>query len=224
MQGGRGGVPLLVWLTGQRVVCVGAGPVAAEKVLPLVEAGAVVEVVAPDAVDVLRQAADDGKLVWHRRSFEGTDLDGAVLVLAATADGAVNARVAAAATERSTLCVRVDRSPRHLPSGTAAFLATLRRGPLLLAVSTSGCAPALSRRIRDELAGRYGPEYGELAELLGALREDPQVRAALSGLPPAERRARWRSTLDADTLDLIRNGHVTTAKEVVTACLCSSSD
>ncbi len=174
-------------MEGQRVVCVGAGPVAASKALPLLDAGADLVVVAPEAVDAIQAAA----LTWHRRPYEPGDLDGALLAIAATGILAVDDQVARDAAARRIFCVRTDGG------GTAAFPAVVRRGPLLLTVSTSGQAPALARRIRQRLEREYGPEWGDVATLLGELRMAPEVRAALWGADQVERRRRWHAALDA---------------------------
>ena len=214
------GLPLTVYLAGCRVLVVGAGPVAARKVRRLDAVGAEVTVVAPEAVAELSEAARRGRLTWHRRPFESTDVEGAALILAATASSEVNDRVAEAAAAQSTLCVRADGA-RH---GTASFAAAVRRGPLTIAVSTDGAAPALARRVREELAERYDEPYGQLAALLGSLRRDEAVRAALAGQDEGERAARWRRAASPDILAMIRAGHLQRAKEVARTCLLSSSD
>jgi siroheme synthase-like protein len=183
-------VPLTVRLQGQRVVCVGAGPVAAAKALPLLHAGADLVVVAPTAVADLQAAAADQRLVWLRRRYQPGDLDGALLAIAATADRIVDEGIGRDAAARRILCIRVDGR------GTAALPAVVRRGPLQLTVSTSGQAPALARRLRAQLEATYGPEWGELAALLGHLRARSDVRATLAGLDPAERGRRWRAVID----------------------------
>jgi siroheme synthase-like protein len=188
-----GGVPLVARLAGQRVVCVGGGPVAAAKALPLLDAGADLLVVAPTAVEGIRAAAVAGRLRWERRVYAAGDLDRALLALAATADPGVNARVAAEAARRPCLCVRVDSGA----AATASFAAAVRRGPLTIAVSTDGRAPVLSRWLRQRLEAEYGPEWGELAALLGELRASPEVEAAMAGLDAAGRARRWRAALDA---------------------------
>ena len=219
------GVPLLVSLVGQRVVCVGAGPVAAAKLRPLLDAGAEVVVVSPEAAEEVAEAARANRCSWHRRPYEAADLAGALLVVAATSSPEVNARVAADAAALPAFCVRVDvTGPDDPAPGSAALLATVRRGPLLLAVSTSGEAPSLARRIRADLERTYDEAWGACAELLGQLRRDPGVRAALAQLPAADRRRRWRSIPVIDIVDLLRNGSFTDAKDVATACLSSSSD
>jgi precorrin-2 dehydrogenase/sirohydrochlorin ferrochelatase len=186
-----GWVPLTVNLRGQRVVCVGAGSVAAMKSLPLLEAGAALIVVAPEAVADIQDAAADGRLVWLRRRYQPGDLDGALLAIAATANHTIDQGVSEEAAKQQVLCIRVNGK------GTAALPAVVRRGPLQLAVSTSGQAPALARRLREQLERTYGPEWGELAALLGQLRARPDVRAAMDGIDPAERRRRWRAAVDA---------------------------
>jgi precorrin-2 dehydrogenase/sirohydrochlorin ferrochelatase len=217
------GVPLLVRVAGRRVLCAGAGPIATAKALSLLDAGAELLVVAPEATPAIRQAAATGLLRWHSRRYQSADLDGALLVLAATADPAVNDRVAADADARGVLCVRVGAGDAGIP-GSAALMSAVRRGHLTLAVSTGGRAPALSRRLRGALEEAYGPEYGELVELLGGLRRSPAVREHLAGLPDAERRARWRAVLDTDILTLLRAGQPEAATELAAACLCSSWD
>jgi siroheme synthase-like protein len=129
----------------------------------------------------------------------------------------------------ATLCVRVDRDPDaatapRSAAGSAAFAAAVRRGPLTIAVSTGGQAPSLARLLRAELEDTYGPEYGEVAALLGELRGDPAVRRHLATLDSDGRRAAWRAIPLADILRLIRKGLVLDARELALACLSSSSD
>lgn len=214
----RTGVPVMLRVDGRLVVGVGAGPVAAAKLLPLLRQGARVRVIAPKADDPIKAAADEGLLEWERRGYRDGDLDGAVLAVAATDVAEVNAAVAAEAQRRALPCVRADGG------GSADLMADLRRGPLTLAVSTGGASPALSARVRERLEDDFGPEWGALAELLGELRGDPDVRAAMAPIPPGERRLKWRSLMDTNILTLLRVGDIQAAREVAFACLCSSSD
>src|SRR5690242_16754996 len=96
------GYPLLLDVVGRRVLVVGAGTVAARRIRALVEAGAQVEVVAPEVSDEVAGAA----VTLQRRRFEAADLDGAWLAFACTDDPAVNAQVAAACEARRVFCVR----------------------------------------------------------------------------------------------------------------------
>lgn len=213
-------LPLSVRLVGLPVVGVGAGRVAAAKLLPMVDGGARVTVVAPHASRAIAQLADGDRLTWHRRTWTEADLDGAMLVVAGTDDAEVNAAVVAAATARGTLSIRVDAEGE----GSADVAAAVRRGPLTIAVATGGNAPALAARLKEELGAAYGPEWGELAAIYGELRRDPDVRAALSGCSADQRRQRWRALPVTDILRLIRTGRRLEAKRVASACLSSSSD
>ena len=216
MTGRPTAAPLLVRLDGRRVVGVGGGRVAAGKLLPLAtESGALVDVVSPALDDRLA-----GVVTWYQRSYDGpADLAGALLVVAATDDAQVNARVAADAADLGVLCVRTDAEGQ----GSAAFPATVRHGPLTIAVGTDGRSPTVSRWLSAELAQTYGPEYGALVLLLGELRRDPAIRASLASLTGDERRLAWRSIPLVDILALLRSGSVESAKEVAAACLSSYS-
>ena len=217
------GVPLLVDLCDRLVVVVGGGPIAAAKVATL-EAGSPkpldMVIVAPEVTAALHARIAAGRARWRDRTYTDGDLDNAWLAIAATASPEVNAAVADEAERRRVWCIRVDDAE----SSSAALLGAVRRGPLVLAISTSGTSPALAARLRADIADRYGPEWGELAELLGALRRDPEIRAAMSRLPPETRRRRWHAVIDPDIVGLIRSGRRSEAKEVAVACLCSSSD
>lgn len=217
MTGRPTAAPLLVRLAGRRVVGIGGGRVAAGKLVPLAtDHGAVLEVVAPALDDRLASVA-----TWHQRYYEGpADLAGAFLVVAATDDRDVNTRVAADAEELGVLCVRTDAEG----DGSAAIPATVRHGPLTIAVGTDGRSPTVSRWLREELAATYGAEYGALVLLLAELRRDPGIRAHLATLSGDQRRLAWRSIPLVDILALLRSGSVESAKEVAAACLSSYSD
>jgi precorrin-2 dehydrogenase / sirohydrochlorin ferrochelatase len=173
-------------LAGRPAVVVGAGTVALRKIRALLDAGADVFVVAPCAAASVEALADAGHVRLSRRPYASGDLDDAVLVIAATDDEEVNARVSADAGSRGILVNVVDR-----PSLCSFTLpAVLRRGSLTIAVATEGLCPTLAAKIRDEVAERYGEDYANLTEALGRLREQmigqgwdsARVGRALAGL------------------------------------------
>jgi precorrin-2 dehydrogenase/sirohydrochlorin ferrochelatase len=159
--------PILMDLDGKRALVVGGGEVAERKIKTLVSCGARVDVVSLDLCPGLEGLERDGRIRRVGREFEETHLDGAVLVIAATDDAGVNRRVGAAAKARGIPVNAVDQ-----PADCTFILpAVIRRGDLLLAVSTSGRSPALARRIREELEERFGPEYAGFLALMGRVRE-----------------------------------------------------
>ena len=139
--------PLFLDLRNKPVLVVGAGSVAASKLQPLLAAGAVVTVVAPVAVPEIVELSAAGQLRWQQRRFRPLDLRGVWLAVAATADHAVNAQVAHAATSRRIFVNAVDD-----PQSASAYAgAIVRRGPVTAAISSGGQAPALSRLLRETL-------------------------------------------------------------------------
>jgi uroporphyrin-III C-methyltransferase / precorrin-2 dehydrogenase / sirohydrochlorin ferrochelatase len=134
--------PLFLKLAGRRVLLVGAGVVATEKLRHLLDAGADVTVVAP----TIAPAIDAAPVTLVRRGFQPADLDGVWLVVAA-APPDVNREVAVAAAERHIFVNAVDD-----PASASAYAAAvLRRDQLTLAISTDGAAPALAGLFREAL-------------------------------------------------------------------------
>jgi siroheme synthase-like protein len=138
-------LPIFLRLSGKDVLVVGAGAVAERKIEDLVEAKAVVRVVALDATPAVELLANDGHIQLERRAFTDADIEGAWLVIAATTDPAVQARACSLADERRTFSIAIDDPP----NGSAYSASVVRRGPLCVAISSSGEAPALSRLLRE---------------------------------------------------------------------------
>jgi uroporphyrin-III C-methyltransferase / precorrin-2 dehydrogenase / sirohydrochlorin ferrochelatase len=135
--------PAFLKLDGLPVVVVGGGPVAAGKLDGLLAAGARVTVVAPSVVPAIRERA--GVKVIERR-FHPAHLAGARWVVAA-ATPEINRDVAAAAATRGLFVNAVDD-----PSVATAYLGgVVRRGPVEIAISTGGLAPALAGLLREAL-------------------------------------------------------------------------
>lgn len=139
--------PLFLRLTGRTVLVVGAGSVGTRKIEELIAAGAQVRVVAPHASFAALAHATAGKIELRGRAFEPADLDGAWLCIAATNDSVANAAIAVAAEARRIFVNAVDD-----PVNASAFFASIiRRPPFLIAISSSGQLPALSRLLREVL-------------------------------------------------------------------------
>jgi len=135
-------LPLFVDLNRKRILLIGGGNVAASKLPTLLATGALVTLVAPQ---ICPAAILEGVSI-RRRPFRPSDLKGVWFVVAA-ATHAVNAQVARAA-ERRRIFVNAVDDPKN---GTANFAATIRRGDLLLAISTGGTVPAMARLLREAL-------------------------------------------------------------------------
>jgi siroheme synthase-like protein len=210
---GAFGFPVALELTGRPCVVVGDGEAAEAKVEALLEAGAEVTVVGDEPGPVLRALEDAGRIRLRRRPYRRGDLMGAFLAIAATGDRALNAAVHREADARRVLLNSVD-DPGH---SHFAVPSVLRRGDLVVAISTGGRAPALARRLRLELEDQLGPEYGELVDLLAeARREAAPVRTRLDFVTWARL---WERALRADLAGLLRQGRADEVRHLVRAAL-----
>jgi siroheme synthase-like protein len=176
-------------------------------VADLLETGARVEVVAPVVSPEIAAWAEQQKVTVARRPFEGGDVEGAWLCVAATDDPAVNRSVVGAA-ERERCFVSAAGDG---PTSSARPMAVLRRGDLEVAVGTSGRAPAAAAMVCRELATLVGPEYGVLIDLMAEARAE------------AEPGANWQAALDSGILASIRAGRLDEARKGLRTCLSSSS-
>ena len=185
-------------LQSRHCVVIGGNSEAGRKVEGLLAANASVTVISESLTDELAARADQQRITWLPRACRPGDLQGAWLAIATVRDTALAARLKAEAESRGVLLNVADDAPHsNFVSG-----ALMRRGPLAIAVSTSGRSPALAVRIRKKLEQTFGPEYAELLELLGELREP--LAAAAPGFEA--RKALWEKLLDSQVLELLRRG------------------
>jgi precorrin-2 dehydrogenase / sirohydrochlorin ferrochelatase len=197
---------ILTNLAHVRCVVVGGGAVAERKVGELLEGGARPHVISPQLTAQLAAWRDAGRIEHRARVYGGGELHGAFLVIAATGDRGVNAAIAEEGVGLGLL-VNVADEPAVGNFHTAA---TVRRGDLLIAVSTGGASPALSARIRRELAERYGDEYARLLALLRRLRDGPARQ-----LGPPQRASLWRGVVAGPVLGWLRGGEEARAEAYV---------
>ena len=183
--------PANLSLAGRACLVVGGGKVALRKVTSLVECRAHVTVVSPEFCPELT-ALDGVRLV--QRAFEDNDAAGAMLAFAATSDPDVNRQVARAARRHGALVNVVD-TPAECDFIVPSVLA---RGDLTISVCSGGAAPALSRRVRQDLETIVPADYADYVTLLAELRADVMSRVA----DAACRREIFRRLADASTWGL----------------------
>jgi len=159
--------PAFLKLTNRRVLVVGGGSIAAQKIPGLLEAGGHVHVVSPKLSPQLTEWVRNRQIDWSPKPFEPADLHGVFLVIAATSLRDLNAQVYREADRRNILCNAVDDIDHcHFYYGSI-----VQRGDLQIAISTNGKSPALAQRLRKELEAQFGPEYECWLDWLGAARE-----------------------------------------------------
>jgi siroheme synthase-like protein len=191
--------PIGLILEGRRCLVVGAGPMADQKVRGLRSAGALVTVVAPSVCTALRErAASDDGIELVERAYRPADLDGVWLVVAATDIPEVDGGVAADAEDQQIFVNAVDDPPNC----SAYLMAQVRRGPVVVSISTSGASPAMASFLRRRLDAALEPALGEVALLLSGVRGELAAQGRTTeGLP-------WATVIDDDLIaDVAAGAH-----------------
>lgn len=148
--------------------------------------------------DALRSAGAEVD-VFANGAWRPADLDGAAICVASSGDARECDAIARAARDRGVLVNVMD----DVPNCDFAAPAIVRRGDLVLAISTGGTSPAAARKVRQELERRYGSEWAETLTVIAQVRSE--TLPALGDL--RVRAKRWREALDLDeAIDLVRTG------------------
>ncbi len=192
--------PVFLDLRDRPCLIVGGGRVAERKAVSLLEAGADVTILSPSLTEKLQDLCLSGKITHIARTFEDKDIAGAYLVIAATGSPEVNSVVGKLCRKKHVL-VNVAAPPEE-----SSFIvpSVVDRGELLIAVSTGGSSPALSKKIRQELEKAYGPEYDLFIQKMTLVRN-----RLIEELPDeSARRAVFEALVDSDVLELLKQGKV----------------
>jgi precorrin-2 dehydrogenase / sirohydrochlorin ferrochelatase len=201
-------LPVLIDLKYYPVLIIGGGRVAERKVLTLIRAGASIRLVSPTITARLSALVRRGTIERVPRRFRFGDLKRAALVYVCTSDASVSRLIGSWAKREGKLVNLAD-----LPEQSSFFVpATVNRGDLMIAISTCGKSPALARKVRIELAERFGEEYGDLLRILGAVRRRLLERPDGS---TSQRAVIFRRLVDSDLLNLLRNRRSRKAQELV---------
>lgn len=181
------------------VVIVGGGHVATQKVASLLPTKANIIVVSPILHTTLLPLVESGQITWREKEFEPRDLDDASLIIAATNNTAVNDAVQEAA-QHWQLLSRADAQ------GVSDFIApaTVRRGPLVLTVSTSGASPALARKIKKDLAEQFDEVYEDYVCFL----QQARLMVVAKFEQGDQRRAALQALLEPNLLEFTRSGEI----------------
>jgi len=170
--------PLGLRITGRLVVVVGGGPVALRRVRALLDAGALVRVVAPVAVPGLDDLQAAGRVELVVREYRDGDLDGAWLVHVATGDPGVDAAVAADAEAARVFAVTAGDASL----GTAWVPAVARQDDVVVAVN-AGRDPRRAQAVRDGVAAALAGGELPLRRVRDGGRRRPGRVALVGGGP-----------------------------------------
>jgi siroheme synthase-like protein len=198
------GYPAILMLDGRLGVVIGGGAIGERKTRSLLDAGASAKVITEEATPGLQRMADEGRIELVVRSYQRGDLKGAAVVIASTDERETNRAIFEEATEEGIPVNVVDDTPN------CTFIAPsiIRRGDLMIAISTGGTNPALAVRIRQRLEKEFGDEYARYLDLIRRLKDEVPLAATQE-----ERAEAWYRVVDSDVLDLVRANEMDKAWE-----------
>ena len=188
--------PVYLNLAGKRCVVLGGGKTAVGKIPNLLDAGARLTVISPETTREIQEEAQQGHLEWLAREYQAGDLEGAFLAIAATNVRRVNQAIFREA-ERCGVVLNVVDDPSLC---TFIAPAIVKRGPVTLAISTSGTSPALARKLRECLSNDRELEWADLAGVLSRARSEVKRGGA------AVASDRWQCCITEDLLRLVQAG------------------
>lgn len=196
------------------MVVVGGGRVAFRKVKGLLDSGAAVAVISPNLEAGLEDLAARGSITWIAENFDESLLDDFADI--ALVFGTTNIRKVNVATYNAAVIRKIPCNIADVPDlCTFIVPAVITQGDLMIAVSTGGSSPALARRIREDLAGRFGPEYAEMTRVMGELR-----RLVLgTGSSSDENKKVFLKIVDSEVLPALRDNDWERALEILRTIL-----
>ncbi|GER93088.1 siroheme synthase [hot springs metagenome] len=196
--------PAFINLIGKKCVVVGGGKIAERKVLSLLNAGANVTVISPDLSSALERYKNRGKIKHIKRGYKKGDIKNAFLVIAATSDEAINSMVSKDAPFLVNVVDRPELANFIVPS-------VVNRGPMTIAVSTSGASPAMAKAVRKELEVFYNKDFGQYMSFLKQLRE-----RAIKEIPNKKERERFlKDVASREIFNILREKGIIAAKKRV---------
>jgi precorrin-2 dehydrogenase/sirohydrochlorin ferrochelatase len=203
--------PIMVDLTGREVLVVGGGSVAGRKIETLLEYDAVVNVVSRELSPQIKDYVESGKVRYLGEEFSLVYLKEKFLVMAATDDTKLNRRISSLAEEKGMLINVVDQPAECnfiVPS-------IIKRGDLIVAVSTSGKSPALAKKIREKLTDYFGDEYDLFLRIMGRIRNE----VLASGSGQKENSRIFHRLVDSELFDAVKSGDLNSAAIMLTEIL-----
>lgn len=197
-------LPIFYKISQQQCLVVGGGDIALRKINLLLRSGARVECVAPSFCQALLELSGNDLLTLLHKGFEECDVNKQALIISATDDEALNAKVSRLA-RIANIPVNVVDSP-----DLSSFImpSIVDRSPLLIAISSGGKAPVLARIVRAKLETTIPGAYGKLAEMAGEYRQ--KVKNKFANIN--DRRLFWESTLSGNIAEKVFTGRVEEAR------------
>ncbi len=200
-------LPLFYDIKNQPCLVVGGGEIACRKAGLLFNAGATITVVAPVICDNMRALTAKANVTYLAEQYSAEKLQHMVLVIAATDDDQVNKQVS------------LDAKAQHIPVNVVdnpqlcSFImpAIVDRSPIMIAISSGGASPVLTRILRSKIEPMIPSAYGRLAELVGKFRY--RVKQKFESIN--QRRDFWEKILVGPVAELVFSGQDSLAESTL---------
>lgn len=191
--------PVFMDIAGQDILIVGGGTVALRKIEKLLLYEPQITLVAPSVDPMIRAHSE---VYIFEREFEEEMLEKKKLVIAATDDRTLNARIAALCREKGILVNAVDQRE----DCTFLFPALVKRGELSIGISTGGASPTAARWVKEQIDNLLPSEFDQILSYLDELR--PQIKAMVAD-------EKTRARVYAKLLQLCMVGEMPLSKEQI---------
>lgn len=209
--------PMFICLQNRPCLVVGGGKVALRKAESLLQSGAQLKLIAPELDQALAKLLGQypHQANWQAREFQDQDIPGHYLIIAATNNRTVNARIAELADQHQTPVNVVD------DQAACSFIlpSVVDRSPVMIAVSTGGASPVLARQLRMKLETMIPSSCGQLAAITEEYRDQVKQRFA----DPEQRKQFWEQTLRGPFAELVYAGNLKAARQLLDEMLAQPS-
>lgn len=200
--------PVNINIQNKKCVVVGGGKIAYDKIIGLLEAGAQVEVIAPQICPQLEKISDKIKIV--RENYSAEKISDGVILIAATNNSELNAQIASDGRAKHFLVNIVDdiSSDFIVPS-------RIRRGDFLLAISTGGSSPAFSKFVRKMLETELDENFGAAVEIISKYRQE-----VIKKFPTHKLRIKfWQEVLTPEIWQIIKSAELSKLEDKIKTAL-----
>ncbi|MBF0386381.1 MAG: bifunctional precorrin-2 dehydrogenase/sirohydrochlorin ferrochelatase [Candidatus Omnitrophica bacterium] len=199
--------PVNLDLQGRQCLVVGGGDIAGHKVRALLECGALVTVISPIIKAGLQSLVRSKKICYIKDQYQKQYLKGVFLVIAATNVPSVNSMIAKQAAARNLLVNVVD-----VPDLCNFIVpAVIRRGPLVLGISTSGHSPLFAQTMKVKCEKCATPALGSFIKMMGDSRKEVQACCDTT----SRRKDVYMEMINSPMLSLLEQGKVREARQTL---------
>lgn len=190
--------PMFLQMAGRRVLVIGGGEQAAQKVRLILKTEAEIAVLSDHLCSELQSYLDAGQITYLNEPLTVALLQSAILTFSATGCAGAGSAHAALA-QAANAVINVVDMPEHCEAMTPSIV---DRDPLVIAIGTEGNAPILGRQIKSKIETTLETHLGDLVAFAGRMRKD-----VAQFVPQAKRRAFWRTVFDGPPRDAFKAGN-----------------